>query len=333
MSTIEAVTSPHTTLSLENTTFADAAFLSAYTRGRLHHAWLLCGPQGVGKATFAFRCARFLMGKDRDSANGPLGMSGEDADGRLISARTHPDLLVLEREAATNGQLRKNIVVDAVREIGEFFSKAPSRSPYRVCIVDSVDDLNINSANALLKILEEPPHKGVLFLISHSPGRLLATIRSRCRRLTFPAWADADVENFVARRLDVSAEDRERLVRLAGGAPGLAVSLASQGALEIDMLAQTVLENKSLSRPELAAVAQRFRSGARSDGAATFGIFLDCLRARLRDQTLNASTAYQAQVLSAEWSAIGEAEGAVEGVNLDRVDFFYKLYSRLKEVS
>ncbi|OYW99930.1 MAG: hypothetical protein B7Z15_20730, partial [Rhizobiales bacterium 32-66-8] len=93
-------------------------------------------------------------------------------------AQAHPDLMAIEREVNDSGKLKKNISVEAIREVGAFFSKAPSRSPYRVAIIDSVDDLNINSANALLKILEEPPERGLLFLVSHSPGKLLATIKS-----------------------------------------------------------------------------------------------------------------------------------------------------------
>lgn len=308
---------------------ADQAFLSAYEKNRLHHAWLLCGPQGLGKASFAYRCARFLMGKQRDNRFGALGMAPEDPDVRLITAQSHPDLLALEREMGDT-KLKKNISVDAVREIGEFFSKAPSRSPYRVCIIDSVDDLNINSANALLKILEEPPHKGIIFLISHSPGKLLATIRSRCRRLNFVPWTDEAVGDFLKSRAEVDEESLGRLVRLAHGAPGKALSLMEEGALEMDSFAGKLLERPLPSRPELMAAAAMFKtSNSKNDGAKKFATFMACLTDRLHERALSAETPQIGQSISQLWVKLNSAVGEVEGVNLDRGDYFWSVYNDL----
>ena len=163
---------------------AEAAFLDARARGRLHHAWLLCGVEGSGKATFAYRAARRLLGARPDPSRGLLGTDPYDHVARMISAQSHPDLLVLER-AIEGGKTKKSISVDQARELPEFFSKSPAQAPYRVAIIDAADDLNVNAANAILKTLEEPPPRGVLFLVSHAPGRLLPTIRSRCRTLAF----------------------------------------------------------------------------------------------------------------------------------------------------
>ena len=327
-----AITAPRDTFAFEHGDAMDQAFISAYDKNRLHHAWLLCGPQGLGKASFAFRCARFLLGKQRDNRFGALGMSPEDADVRLISAQSHPDLLVLEREMGDT-KLKKNISTDAVREIGEFFSKAPSRSPYRVCIIDSVDDLNINSANALLKVLEEPPHKGILFLISHSPGRLLATIRSRCRRLNFPPWTDETVRGFVNARLDVDAEVVDRLVRLSHGAPGRALSLVEEGALDMDAFAGQLLSPQKPSRSELMSMAAMFKSNsAKADGARKFATFIACLGDRVHERSLSAQSPQAGQSLAQLWSRLNQSVGEVESVNLDRGDYFWSIYNDLTQV-
>ena len=326
---MSALIAPRENFAFEGGEAADLAFLNAFQRDRLHHAWLLCGPQGLGKASFAFRCARFLMGHMRDGDYGPLGMSPQDPDVRLITAQSHPDLLVLEREMGET-RLKKNIAVDAVREIGEFFSKAPSRSPYRVCIIDSVDDLNLSSANALLKILEEPPHKGVLFLISHSPGRLLATIRSRCRRLNFAPWSDAAVEAFVRSRTEVSYEDMTRLVRLAHGAPGRALSLMEEGALEMDSLAGRMLELPAPPRQELMQSAAMFKaSNAKNDGARKFATFMMCLTDRLHERSLSAATPQIGQSIAQLWSKLQNAPVEAESINLDRGDYFWSIYNDL----
>lgn len=327
-----ALVHPRDSFAFEHGEAMDRAFITAYERNRLHHAWLLTGPQGLGKASFAFRCARFLLGHQRDSHYGALGVSPDDADVRLVSAQSHPDLLVLEREMGDT-KLKKNISVDAVRDIGEFFSKAPSRSPYRVCIIDSVDDLNINSANALLKVLEEPPRKGILFLISHNPGRLLATIRSRCRRLNFPPWTDAEVREFVTRTVDVDEERIGRLVRLAHGAPGKALVLADEGALELDAFAGQLLSPEKPPRSQLQAMATQFKSSsAKNDGARKFATFIACLTDRVHERSLSAETPQIGQSLAVLWSRLSQSVNEVEAVNLDRGDYFWSIYNDLNQI-
>jgi DNA polymerase III subunit delta' len=123
---------------------AETAFLDAWERGRLHHAWLLCGVEGTGKATFAYRAARRLLGAAADPASGPLGARRDDPVSRLISAQSHPDLLVLER-LIEGGKTKKSISVDQSRELPEFFSKSPSQAQFRVAIIDAADDLNLTA--------------------------------------------------------------------------------------------------------------------------------------------------------------------------------------------
>src|SRR6516164_7852917 len=182
---------------------AEAAFEDARARGRLHHAWLLIGPEGVGKATFAYRAARRLLGAPADPAHGLLGADPAHPVSRQVINRAHPDLLVLER-VGEDGKPRKFIPVDDARRLSEFFSKSPASAPHRVAIIDAADDLNVNAANALLKTLEEPPSRGVLLMVAHSPGRLLSTIRSRCRRLAFPALTLEAAAAFMRQRAEVT---------------------------------------------------------------------------------------------------------------------------------
>jgi DNA polymerase III subunit delta' len=310
----------------------EQAFLAAYNSDRLHHAWLLTGPRGLGKATFAFRVARFLMGQNRadqilDPDHGPLAVAASDADARLIAAKAHPDLLVLEREEG-----KKNIPVEAVRTIGEFFSKAPSRSKYRVCIIDAVDDLNINSANALLKILEEPPERGILFLISHSPGKLLATIRSRCRRLGFTPWPEAEVKRFLSLRTDAKGDDLTRLLKLSAGSPGRGVRLWQEQALDMDILAERILSDEPPPRAELLRYAGVFKASGKQDGLRKFTLFVECLEARLREAALSAPTPLKAQAISQLWAKLSTAAAEAEGVNLDRGDYFWAMIQDLRSV-
>ena len=164
-------------------------FASAWASRKLHHAWLLAGPKGVGKASFAHAAARRVLA---DAAGPPSILPGLETDDdhpivKLIEAGSHPDMRWLERLVnEKTGNLARNISVDQVRELGEFLTLTPALSPWRVAVIDTVDELETSGANALLKMLEEPPANTLFFLVSHAPGRLLPTIRSRCRRLDFP---------------------------------------------------------------------------------------------------------------------------------------------------
>ena len=311
----------------------ETAFLEAMQRGRLHHAWLLTGPEGVGKATFAYRAARRLLGARPDAAFGLLGSSPEDPVSRQVAARSHPDLMVLEREVE-DGKPRKYIPVDDARRLPEFFSKAPSSSPFRVAIIDSVDDMNINAANALLKTLEEPPARGVLFLVSHSPGGLIATIRSRCRRLAFGRWSDERVQDFLQQRAGASFEDAARLTRMARGAPGRALRMAEAGALQADALAHEILARlPDVDDSALLAVADSFRG---AEGAKRFEMLFD----RLADQvhamaarTAEAGPSPDIERWARAWESLTALPPAVEAVNLDRADAFFTAIGRLREAA
>src|ERR1700722_20461944 len=217
------------------------AFLDALERGRLHHAWLLVGPDGVGKASFAYRAARRLLGAPPEPPYWQLGADPEDPVFRQVAGRAHPDLMVLERDEP-EGKARKSIPVDEARELPEFFSKSPGRAAYRVAIIDSADDLGPNAANAVLKTLEEPPERGVLLLVSSHPGALLPTIRSRCRRLAFAAPPTELAVRWLMAQGEATLEEAHGYLRMARGAPGRALPLGNAGAIEVDKAARELVE-------------------------------------------------------------------------------------------
>jgi DNA polymerase-3 subunit delta' len=311
---------------------AEAAFEASRARGRLHHAWLLTGPEGAGKATFAYRAARRLLGAPEDAAHGILGSSPDHPVSRQIIAHAHPDLFVIER-LGEDGKARKVIPVEETRRISEFFSKSPASAAHRVAIVDAVDDLNPFGANALLKTLEEPPAHGVLLLVSHSPGRLLPTIRSRCRRLAFPPLGLEETAAFVRHREDVSAEDALRLARMAGGAPGRAWALAGAKAIDMDDAARALIEGlPRLDEAMALSLADRFRGG---EGQAQFNLLFDRLAERVHG--FAAERAGQgiggldrwAQV----WETLQRLSREVEALNLDRADALFTALGELRQAA
>lgn len=294
---------------------AEAAFVDALDRGRLHHAWLLRGPEGVGKAGFAYRAARRLLGAAPDPGRGLLGTRPDDPVSRLVSAQSHPDLLVLER-LVEGGKTKRNISVDQARDLPEFFAKSPSQARYRVAIIDAADDLNLNAANALLKVLEEPPERGVLFLITHAPGRLLATIRSRCRRLAFPVWSEDRLAELVARRTGVVGEPARRAAAMAGGSPGRALELAEGPAVEADELARGWVRAAAVDRAEQLAVIDGFRG---AEGQARFDMLMERLIAAVRERALEAGPGQGARWAEL-WTRLSELPDRASGLNLDKGD-------------
>ena len=317
---------------LQGQDVAEEAFEVARARGRLHHAWLLTGSEGVGKATFAYRAARRLLGAQSYPANGILGADPLDPVSRQVAARSHPDLLVLEREGP-DGKARKVIPVDDARRMAEFFSKSPASAPHRVAIVDAADDLNVNAANAILKTLEEPPPRGVLLMVSHSPGRLLPTIRSRCRRLAFqPLGVEATAE-FVRARASVNDEEALRLAHMADGAPGQALSLAAANALAMDDAARDLLsELPRIDETRALSISEKFRGG---EGQAQFNLLFD----RLADRVHRLTTDQAAQGYgrldrwAQAWETLNRLPREVEALNLDRADALFTALTELRQAA
>lgn len=212
----------------------DAAVMqlvSAARSGTLHHAWLISGPKGVGKATLAWRFARALLAFGPRHVPDDLAVDTTHMAFRLVAASAHPDAVVLRRPwDQEKKRFKSDLPVDEVRKLKSFFAKHPSQAEVQVAVIDCMDDMNIQAQNALLKILEEPPKAAVMLLIAHTPGQLLPTIRSRCRTLQLRPLPPEDMQR-ATRRLapDASAEQLELVTALAEGTPGQAASMAISG--------------------------------------------------------------------------------------------------------
>ena len=325
---------PRETRPLEGVEAPTADFLVAMTRGRLHHAWLLCGPKGAGKASFAYAAARRLLGAEPDPSASPLASRPDDPVSRMVAAQSHPDLFTLEVGVGDGGTARKSIPVDEARRLAGFFAKSPAIARCRVAIVDAADDLNLNAANAILKTLEEPTGQGVLFLVSHAPGRLLATLRSRCRRLAFAPWPSAELEAFIVRRCGATADEARRLAELARGSPGRALDLAAAGALELDRQAGDWLARlPEIDAPALQALADGFRGG---EGPRRFALVMERLGDRLRDAAAEAAAQGRLDTgrrWSEAWSRLDALPAQVEALNLDRADAFWTAIADLREAA
>ena len=225
---------------------ARAALLAAMQSGALHHAWLITGPEGVGKGAFARAAALRMLAEagDRDALRAGFEVSADSRTAHFVAAGSHPDyreLVRLPKDAdKPDENLARSITIAQVRGLQPLFATKPSLSERRVVLIDSIDDLERAGANALLKNLEEPPAGTIFLLVSHTPGRLLPTIRSRCRLLRFEPLADAQVASVLRAELPAaSASEIEALVRAGEGSPGRALGFAGLdlAALETDMAA------------------------------------------------------------------------------------------------
>jgi DNA polymerase-3 subunit delta' len=319
---------PRDASQLEGLQGAEQAFLGALERGRLHHAWLLVGPDGVGKATFAYRAARRLLGARPAPDFGPLGADPEDPVFRQVAGRAHPDMMVLERDDG-EGKTRKSIPVDEARALPEFFSKSPGRAAYRVAIIDTADDLNANAANAVLKTLEEPPERGVLLLVSSRPGAPLPTIKSRCRRLAFAAPPEDAAARWLMAQKDVTVEEALVYLRMARGAPGRALRLAGTNALAIDEAARQIVGKlPAIDNAAALHIADGFRG---AEGASRFALVIDRIAAALHERAAAAALEGRGPFdrWAEAWAMLTDLPGEVDGINLDRGDAFFTALGRL----
>ena len=305
---------------------AEATLAEAMRSGRLHHAWLITGPQGIGKATLAFRFARRLLAGA--SPDGSLALPPTHPVFHRVAAGSHADLLTVEREwDEKRRRMRGEIVVEDVRRISEFLRLTPAEGGWRVVIVDGAEDLNRSAGNALLKVLEEPPDRAVLLLVCAAAGRLLPTVRSRCRRLGVAPLDEADMAALLDHYLpDRGEEERARLAVLAEGSPGRALQLASEGGIGYaDMVGQVLAALPALPPERADEVADAL---GRSDEA--FGTFMDLLRAAVaaavREAARGRADPDQSRLLGARtladwvdvWHALTRLQDETDTLHLDK---------------
>ena len=264
---IEGAPHPRETHRLFGHDKAEADFLSAFTTGRMHHGWLITGPRGVGKATLAWRLARFLLATP-DADGGLFGapeppttldIPEDDPTARRIRALAEPRLFLLRRAWDEDKKRLKTVItVDEVRRMKSFFALSAADGGRRAAIIDDADEMNPNAANALLKLLEEPPAGATFFLMSHQPFRLLPTIRSRCRELRLtPLQPDALAAALKQAGGEATPEDAQALAELAGGSVGEAFRLTNLDGLKLyAVLTQLLATLPRIDRPRLLALAE-----------------------------------------------------------------------------
>lgn len=213
---------------------AEATLANAARSGRLHHAWMITGPKGIGKATLAHRFARFLLAGGENAIADTLAVPLDDPMTKIALDGAHPGIRTLEPEWDPKAKrLRSDITVDGVRGLHSFFGLTGSKDSWRIAIVDSADQLNRNAANALLKMLEEPPERAILLIVAHMPDRLMATIRSRCTKLRLsPLGADELGTVLSQQDVQIAPADQPLIAALSEGSPGRAISLIDGGGLD-----------------------------------------------------------------------------------------------------
>ncbi|KMO29550.1 XRE family transcriptional regulator [Methylobacterium variabile] len=264
---------------------AERAFREAIGAGRLHHAWLLGGPRGIGKATLAFRVARHLLARG-DGAGVPerLDLPPGHPVARQVAGLSHPNLVLLRRQKAPGAKtVPTQIGVDAARRALHLFAETAADAGYRICIVDCADELNLASANALLKVIEEPPPRSLFLIVSHAPGRLLPTIRSRCRRLNLTPLAAGELAQ-VLRGLGPPHADRPpeligRAAALSEGSVARALEFLDPDTLGVVDEVEALMAQGD--RPDWRRALRLAERLAGRDADALYAVALDTVQRRL----------------------------------------------------
>jgi len=329
---------PRATTRLFGHAEAERMLLDAYRGGRLPHGWLIGGPPGIGKATLAYRMARFVLAHPDPQLpavqSAPsLALPDDHPVARRVAAQAQGDLLVLERTIGETGKLRTRIAVDDVRRSVSFFGSTAGEGGWRIAIVDSVDELNPSSANALLKVLEEPPARALLLLVSHAPGRTLATIRSRCRLLTLRPLAAGDVARGAAAALGRDAYEPalQEAAALAEGSIGRALTLIEGRALALRRRVVEVLGRLPKVDPRALHALGDALAGTEP---LTLAIFLDTVNAWLSARLAQGpqDPARMARVAEA-WDKVNRAARDVDTYNLERKPLVFAVFGWLAEAA
>ena len=342
-----ADTAPRANPDLRGQEIAEQILLNAWHSGRLPHAWLIAGLRGVGKATLAFRFARFVLAHGQPGSEGlfasapaprSLALAATHPVFRRVASGGHADLMLLEPgmlHPETNKETRE-IVVGHVRRAIDFLSMTPAEGGWRVVIVDQAEMMNANAANALLKILEEPHARSLLILVTQAAGRLLPTLRSRCRRLDLPPLPAGVVGELLAQHApELAGDARNAIAALAGGSIGQALDLIASDGLDLYAALLDIVGAHETSGEGIHALADRVGGNA-ATAPAEFRLFLDlaqrlaseCARRGAgiasksgfvaEDDVVARLSARGPEAWLAVWDRLRRLTSATDGLNLDR---------------
>jgi len=326
---------PRVTGELFGHTEAEQTLLDAYRGGRIPHAWLIGGEAGIGKATLAYRMARFVLAHPDAVAAAvqranSLAVPAENPVARRIAGQAHGDLLTLERVVnEKTGKLFTVTRVDDVRRTVPFFGSTAGEGGWRVAIVDPLEDLNREGENALLKVLEEPPPRALLLLVSHAPGRVLPTIRSRCRTLILRPLADADVARAATAAMGETA-DAEAIcdaAAAAGGSVGRALMLLEGDALELRQQVVGLLDRLPALDPRALHALGDEIAGTQAE---TLAAFVDAVNTWLSARLNSGPQDGRRLARVAEvWTEVNRAMREAEAYNLDRKPLVFSVFEQL----
>ena len=336
---LDGVAHPRETMSLIGQDTAEATFLDAYKSGRFPHAWILAGPEGIGKATFAYRAARFVLSHPDPRAAEvqqaqSLAVPADAPATRRILAQSHTSLFVLRRQwNAEKKSMPTVIPAELARKAVSFFGTTAGEGGWRVCIVDSAEDLNLYGANALLKIVEEPPPRCLFLIVSHLPGRLLPTIRSRCRMLQLRTLSTADIVRAVQTVAPGEFEPGmvERAAAVADGTVRGAFKVLDEGTLAIiEHIRATLARLPALDWKDIHAIAEGL-AGKANDAA--YETAVETIFAWLSERThaMAGEGAGRLAPLAEVWDKIARSVRETDSYNLDRRALVLTLFSDLSD--
>jgi DNA polymerase-3 subunit delta' len=329
---------PRDTMQMFGHAEAEQTLLNAYRGGHIAHAWLIGGPRGIGKATLAYRMARFVLANPDPAAEAvrnavSLAVGTDHPAARRISNEAHPDLLVLQRTInEKTGKLYQDIVVDEIRRAVPFFGSTAGEGGWRIAIVDSVEELNRSGENSLLKILEEPPPRSLLLLVSNAPGRVLPTIRSRCRLLALRPLSGREAAQAVAAATDRSAEEPEVIeaVAAANGSVGRALDLLDEDTLALRRKVTDLLGQ--LPAPDPQAMHALGDALGFSD-PAPLATFVELVNEWLSQRLEVTGDRQRLARIAENWTQINRAAHDVEEYNLERKPLVFKVFGLLAETA
>jgi DNA polymerase-3 subunit delta' len=334
----DSVQHPRETTVLCGHTEAEQALLDAYRSGRVPHAWLIGGPSGIGKSTLAYRMARFVLAHPDPAAPvvqkaTTLMVPPDHPVTRRIAGQAHSDLLAIQRVAnEKTGKLFTEIRVEDVRRSVSFFGSTAGEGGWRIAIVDPVEDLNRNGENALLKVLEEPPPRALLLLISHAPGRVLPTIRSRCRTLLLRPLERDDVARAAAAALGERQPTTEirAAAEAADGSVGLALMFLEGDALELRQMVIELLNRLPHADPRALHALGDELTGTEAE---TLVAFMDAVNGWLSARLQESQDKQQMARVAEVWEKINLAARELEAYNLDRKPFVFSVFGQLAEAA